>query len=155
MVNKNQTVNVKFFCDNYTLVEKGRFGYIILKGNVSKIPNDLKTNQRVSIHNIDGIDHLVLRCRPKFIHALSIVPVDNSPRLYILINQLMDTCSIKKYLYNIWLDWYNVTMRKSNQTDFCNYRRDVKRGKIKKVDGYIKHLTDGSVSVKEASKWSI
>lgn len=152
---QNQTVDVKFFCDSQTLIEKGKFGYLILKGNVSEVPNDLKTNERVSIHNIDGIDHLVLKCRPKFIRALHNISANNSPRLYIHINQLMTGYHIKKYLYNIWLDWYNVMARKSNHTDFCNYRRDTKLGKIKKVDGYIKHLTDGSVSIKEASKWSI
>ena len=98
---------------------------------------------------------LSFECRVRFVRALEVIEDDNLARMFIILNQMFSSDSIKRFFNDVWLAHNNVTARKANKTEFCRINRLKKLGVIKDDPDHREIVrTTSNMSIREAAERS-
>jgi len=148
---------LNLFLDTYLWQRDERHCFLILSPESKEckleylLPEQRNPN-KFRLAQVEGIGHYTLSISVKnfkfFKRQTTILGL-----CHVLLQKLTEE-GLKNLYPDLYLVYHNNKVRKQNTTEFQNYRKLVKSGKIQVPDSYIQHITQG-VSLREASGWSI
>jgi len=95
-----------------------------------------------------------IQIRHRFIHALKKCG-ENTPRLFMMLNQVFKEEAIKVFFPEVWTPWHNVMARKANTTarNEANRLRKLTPRADRVLHNQCAHLTQG-MSMRDAARSS-